>query len=439
MKFISRKNGAKSGWLLKEAELAECLEDVCNPCRGWYQIYTFPADEEPCFEEILCCLDRKDTLAFLLIDIGGYRDGALDETALDRIRRILEFFRDNGYSMILRVAYDHQGRAVEREPYFWDQVKEHMRQIGKLLRDYGGCIFVYQGLLTGNWGEMHTSRFQNEKKRKELWEILQEYRPEGTYAAVRRPAYWRQLHWEQADRENGRTDMGLFDDAIFASEDHLGTFGTLGSENGWGEQWNREEELSFEEKLCRNVPNGGEVVYGEAFQKCLMPDQVVDIMRRMHITYLNKTYDVRVLDIWKQWKYTREEKWRGKSLYEYIGAHLGYRLVIRCVRFFTGAGDIGQLKITIENTGFAALYQETDFWVDSRGEENEKLILKSEEKNPGEVWHSGESRVLSCDVSLKHQELWLCAGRKADGACIRFANGSDKVGRTKIGELSLQR
>ena len=438
MSFFCRRNKSKSGWKLKTAGLAERPEDVRNPGRGWYRIYTFPVDLEPDFEELMCSLDKRDTLALLFLDIGGYRDSALDETALDRMRRLVEFFRDHGYDMILRVAYDHQGKAVEREAYFWDQVKEHMRQIGEFVKDCGACIFVYQGLLIGNWGEMHTTRFQDGKKRKELWEILREYRPEGTYAAVRRPSYWRQLHEGQINGESGEADMGLFDDAMFASEDHLGTFGVLGRENGWGEAWNREEELRFEKDLCQSVPNGGEAVYGEDFQKQLTPELVLDILRKMHITYLNKAYDAKILDIWKQWKFAGAEEWNGKSLYEYIGAHLGYRLVIRSVRLSAGRGDSGRLEITVENTGFASLYRAADFWLYSGEEGRAGLLLEQEDKKLGAVWKSGERRVLSGNVTLKAQELWIGANRRADGKVIRFVNGCDGDGKTKLGELCLQ-
>lgn len=438
MRFFNREKRSGSGWKLNTADLAERSEDVRNPCRGWYQIHTFEADREPDFGELEWCLDRKDALALVFLDIGAYRDRDLDMAALGRIRRILDFFRDNGYDMILRVAYDHQGKAVEREPYFWDQVKAHMRQVGELLQDCGERIFVYQGLLTGNWGEMHTTRFQNEKKRKELWNILREYRPEGTYAAVRRPVYWRELHEEQAGKNAGAAgDMGLFDDAMFASEDHLGTFGTLTRENGWEEAWQREEELAFEEELCRNVPNGGEAVFGEACQERMTPRMVEDTLRRMHVTYLNKIYDSRILDLWKQSKYTEGEIWNGKSLYDYIGAHLGYRLVIREAVFKAGRGrESGRLEITVENTGFASLYQEAELWLESRENKTfEQWLMKREGKNQEAVWNSGDTRVYSCEVPLKNRQLWIIARRKTDGACIRFGNGCDQDGKTKIGEL----
>lgn len=435
MGLFGRIRKTEPGWKLRTADLTECTEDIRNPGRGWYQIYTFRADEEPDFGDLEWCLDRKDALALVFFDIGAFRDRALDQAALGRMRRTLDFFCENRYDIILRVAYDHQGKAVEREPYFWDQVKAHMRQVGELLEENAGGIFVYQGLLVGNWGEMHTTRFQDERKRKELWEILREYRRQGTYAAVRRPAYWRQLHEEAQDGKKRTADMGLFDDAMFSSENHMGTFGVLSRENGWGEQWNREEELRFEEALCRDVPNGGEAVYGEEFQERLTPEMVADTLRRMHITYLNKAYDSRILDIWKQWKYAGEGAWNGKSLYEYIGAHLGYRLVIRGAKFrAAGGADSGKLEITVENTGFASMYQETDFWLES-GDGSLLMNVRPEGKEQGAVWNSGERRILSCRLRLNAQELWIRANRKADGACIRFAGSSDRDGRTKIGEL----
>lgn len=433
MNIFGRRKRTNSGWKLKSADLAERIEDVCNPCRGWYQIHTFAADAEPDFGELEWCLDRKDTLALVFVDIGAFRDRDLDRAALDRMGRILDFFRQNGYDMILRAAYDHQGKAVEREPYFWDQVKAHMRQIGELLQTEGEGVFVYQGLLTGNWGEMHTTRFQDEKKRKELWQILREYLPEGTYAAVRRPAYWRQLHEEQPAEMRGGSAMGLFDDAMFASWDHLGTFGTLTRENGWGEAWKREEELGFEEELCKTVPNGGEAVFGEETAEQLTPALVEDTLRRMHVTYLNKVYDAEILDRWKRWKYEGTEEWNGKSLYDYIGAHLGYRLVIRDVKFEELRAGGGRMEITVENTGFAPLYQQTEFWLEGR--DGLRWLLKAEKKNPAAAWNSREIRILFCNIPLAPQELWIYGKRKADGRRIRFANGCDGSGSTKLGEL----
>ena len=190
MKVLFHKLGlGMSGkkWRFHKADYSEVAEDISNPVRGWYQIHTFQAAKEPDFDELEWCLNRNDTLALVLIDIGEYRERDLDEEALGRICRILEFFSERRYDLILRVVYDREGRAMEREPFFFSQVLSHLRQIGGVLERYASCIFVYQGMLVGNWGEMHTSRFLSEDKMAQMAEALRYYRCGETYLAVRRP------------------------------------------------------------------------------------------------------------------------------------------------------------------------------------------------------------------------------------------------------------
>ena len=78
----------------RAAKLEESTAELSNPARGWYQIHTFLAEQEPDFEELRWCLHPKDTLAFLLIDIGYFRDRDLDQEVLDRICRIFSFFSE---------------------------------------------------------------------------------------------------------------------------------------------------------------------------------------------------------------------------------------------------------------------------------------------------------------------------------------------------------
>ena len=55
--------------------------------------------------------------------------------------------------------------------------------------------------------------------------------------------------------------LGLFDDGIFGSTTHLGTFGTMMREAaGWEKPWSRKEELEFIEQISRDFPCGGEAI-----------------------------------------------------------------------------------------------------------------------------------------------------------------------------------
>ena len=113
-KLISRMLNRKSDSCFQKADLTESTEERSNPARGWYQIHTFLAEKEPDFEELRWCLHPKDTLAFVLIDIGYFRDRDLDQEVLERICRILAFFSERAYDCIVRIVYDHEGKALIR-------------------------------------------------------------------------------------------------------------------------------------------------------------------------------------------------------------------------------------------------------------------------------------------------------------------------------------
>lgn len=421
----------------RAAKLTESTAEMSNPARGWYQIHTFLAEQEPDFEELRWCLHPKDTLAFLLIDIGHFRDRDLDQEVLDRICRIFKFFSERSYDCIVRVVYDHEGKALLREPSFFSQVVSHLGQIGKLVKEFTDSIYVFQGMLVGNWGEMHSSRFLSEARLRQMAEILRRSRGEETYLAVRRPVYWRMLHEEQKRKGAAASDdMGIFDDGILGSESHLGTFGTESkTDAAWNEPWKRDDELSFETEIGRAAPNGGEAVYGGNYLQELTPEMVLDTLCQMQITYLNRAHDTRMLEVWKEWKYPGTGVWEGKSFYDHVSAHLGYRFLVRKVyAAFQRKHHVYFVEIEVENTGFAGYYQEAEIrleYTDSSGADSFEVL-----ENRMKDWKSREHRTLACTIEPGDGRLYVTARRKKDGAMIRFGNVSDEQGRVLLGEIT---
>lgn len=420
------------------ANLTEVAEDVPNPARGWYQIHTFLAEREPDFKELEWCVNQKDTLALLVVDIGFFRERDLDEEALNRIGRILCFFQQRGYDCILRAVYDHEGKAMEREPFFFGQVLRHLRQICGIVARYAEAVFVYQGMLVGNWGEMHTSRFLREDMQARMGEILRAGIGDKVYLAVRRPVDWRMLHGSPDGKTAGGYDgMGLFDDGMFGSASHLGTFGSQAREEAsWNSPWSREDELAFEEEIGRHAPNGGEAVYGEGFVEGMTPGKVIHTLRQMRVTYLNSVYDTRILNVWKEWGCQEQGVWADRSLLEYVGAHLGYRFVVRKALVTWKRGrEKGVLEVEIENVGFGSLYQEAELCLECLEEDGKRFCV--EPKGQMKSWGSGEAKKFSWNVDARACGLYLTARRKRDGAAIRFANRSDSEGRVLLGSVSL--
>lgn len=436
--LFHRIKAGRQKWQFQEAELSEVTGKFSNPARGWYQIHRFQAEQEPDFAELEWCIDGEDSLALVMINIGAFKEQDLSEECLNRIQRILRFFSTYHFDLILRVVYDHEGKALEKEPFFYSQVLNHLRQLGSILDQFADSVFVYQGMLVGNWGEMHTSRFLSADKLKQMADILRQCKGEQTYLAVRRPVQWRMLHANQKGMKLSCPDgMGLFDDGILGSENHLGTFGSLsGARAGWEEAWNRADELAFEQELGNSVPCGGEAVYDEPYGKTLTPEAVLSELRQMQITYLNKVYDGKMLDLWRGWKCPVPGVWANKSLYEYVGAHLGYRFVIQKVSVKPGQDrEIHcMVEVQVKNTGFAGFYQEADLFLEYGADgQYQKIKLKDHMRG----WNSGEVRVLTGQLEACDCNLFLSAARRRDKAPILFANPSDKEGRAMLGHLGM--
>lgn len=428
--------GKNKRWNFQKGDLTELARDLNNPARGWYRIYTYLADQNPDFSHVVWGENCPDTLALIIINIGAYKEREIDQAAMDNIRAILGFFAQKQYDIVLRITYDHEGKALEREPFFFTKVQEHLRQLTPLIKEFSDTIFVFQGMLVGNWGEMHTSRFLDQAKLKDLWGILQEAGDEVFYA-VRRPAQWRILHPDSCGKAQLSYDkMGLFDDAILGSESHLGTFGTKGKEcASWEDLWARQDELEFEDKLCVRVPNGGEAICGEAYAQKEEMGNTVSVLKKMHITYLNKYYDENILNLWKEWKWTEAGVWQGKSLYEYIGSHLGYRFWIKdtSVTLTSKRERMFQVSITLENVGFANLYEEAELfleWCYGNGER----YLKKLDSDLRDI-NSGAEKVVFFKVPASECELYLFARRKRDGRQICFANQTVGNGRVLLGNI----
>lgn len=421
----------KSDWDLKKADLEETKRKLENPSRGWYRIYTFEVEKTPDFQPMLWCDLEGDTLVMVILNIGAYKEKALDEQGVEHIRSVLRFFAKKQYEIILRITYDHEGKALEREPFFFSTVTGHLQQIVPVLNQFREHIFVYQGLLIGNWGEMHTSRFLHPLKLKELWRILKTEASDQIFYAVRRPSCWRMLH-----PDGQKDNMGLFDDAIFGSENHLGTFGTLERRNaGWEELWCKADELEFEDELCKKVPNGGEAICGEQYLSQETPESTVETLRKMHITYLNKEYDKRLLGIWKEWKWNGQDIWQNSNLYEYMESHLGYRFWIKDVKLSSidAKRQEGTLNIFIENVGFASFYEEAEVvleQIEELGKSNQ-WILDTRVQN----WESSNITEIVIRIPLQNSRLYLAAKRKRDGREICFANQKVEGEKVFLGEL----
>lgn len=346
--------------------LTESREYLKNPACGWYQIHSFRLEEEVDFEELYWCLGKEERLALLFFDIGAFRDRPLTEEALERLGKLLLFFQEHKKELILRIAYDNQGKGMETEPEFLAEIEGHMKSIAPYLREYAGNILVVQGLFIGSWGEMHDSKFLSGEKLRRLAGTWREALGNEIPMAVRTPSQWRLLQQGEKNKaaDSRIPELGLFDDGMFGSRTHLGTYGSKPKEEAaWEEPWCPEDEEQFTGEIAKKVPYGGEALAGEDESGKETPcvAELIGALKKTGVSYLNRVHDAARLQAWRAYicKETdtffldeKEKKlWQGMPLYEYIGVHLGYHFVVQQAVYVEKREPF--FEITIRNTGFA--------------------------------------------------------------------------------------
>nr|WP_296031400.1 DUF4874 domain-containing protein [uncultured Dorea sp.] len=461
--MILRKNRKRK---FQKNRLHESLEQIKNPGRGWYRIYTYDlAQELP--ELYIAC--EEETLALLLIDIGAFKNERISESALVYLEKILEFFEKNEKKVILRPVYDTTGHGMEREPGTLQIVKEHMQQLGEVIERYAENILVVQGIMVGDWGEMHGSKFLSDKHLKELTKEYITAMNQSCYLAVRTPRQWKTAA-ESMDTHM-RNCLVLFNDGIFGSETDLGTYASSDK---------RKQDLKWQYDSLGYGPVGGEAVAdvrisgispGQDIALDTMWDNgnmsfaepvdldknsVMDDLRKMHVTYLNSMHDQKLLDQWK----AQTMKWNGSmiSVYDYIGLHLGYRFIVRdatwtAVEKTVPGGGLRKhfmgkkekfLEVTVENSGFADLYDEAECIIYVKTSdggshicpetETESMIEITRPECDARTWKSGTTSKIKIPADILEPyiepeqdiqngiKIYLQLRRKRDGMNIRFAN-----------------
>lgn len=402
---------------------------IRNPGRGWYEIHTFRSWEAGSVER---ALESADSLALVRVQIGAGGE-ELAQSEIDRIDQILGIFSGR-QDIILRLAYDLEGRGLESEPGLFCQVEHHLEQLAPVLRKFASSIYVYQGMLVGSWGEMHTSKFVTKRHLSKLGQQLIDTSGGQFFLAVRRPSQWRQLIREDkfdcrqqtavgdvAGMVEKCAGIGLFNDGILGSETDLGTYGSeTAAVAGWEAAWLPQEEVVFQKSLCRFVPNGGEAVYGSSTKQQTL-EQVVERLSDMHISYLNRYHDERVLSYWRELKWDKPGVWKGVNGFDYIGCHLGYRFVVRQADMLFRRGEENAvLKVTIENVGFSCMYEQAELFVEYESGEGGL----GREQIPCDVtgWGSGETVSISHRVPICEGCYYLSMRRVKDHRVIVFAN-----------------
>lgn len=364
--------------------IEESAKVLDNPYRGFYRMsgYILSNDQTSSDAASWCknnCKANPYPLMLLEINLKNYSDTAISANALQQLDKILSECEKAKKQVILRLLYDWDGQAISTEPSDFSQIKKHISQLSSTINAHADCIYILQGALIGNNGEMNNSNYDSINQIRQIIELLDQSINSDIYLAVRTPAQLRGIlrtrtPLSSTNAYNGTLEsrLSLFNDGMLGSVYDLGTYDDtpLQTDSKLEEQGTRSEELLFQYKLCQYVPNGGEVTVDNEYND--LENAIADLSQ-MHVSYLNSEHDTAVLDKWKNSTYTGSETdvFSGCTGYNYIDAHLGYRYVMKqsSIDFHSLLSDTASLYITIANTGFSSAY--TSFTTD--------LILTDEE------------------------------------------------------------
>lgn len=348
----------------------ESSTSISNPFCGFYQLegYT-PSDKKSAKNANdwwnKHCEKSLNSMILLEFNLKHYAKRNLSNQAVEQISAILDKCMQSGKQVILRFVYDWDGHARSTEPDHIAQIKTHISQLSIPVNNHKDCVYIIQGLLIGNYGELHHSKFQNVNQLRTLaLEMDKDFDP-SIYLAVRTPAQLRSIL--QTDTPESVEDkslqslskrLGLFNDGMLGSDTDLGTYNNkvVSSETSYEKSNTRSQELRFQNKLCQFVPNGGEVIFHKNYSNLM---NAIDTLSTMHVSYLNKAYDPKAIKQWQHSVYIGEGVFKNTNGYYYIKSHLGYRYILRRsnLDFHSFVGDQASLYLTIENSGFAPAYR----------------------------------------------------------------------------------
>ena len=418
-------------------EVPENIENIRNPRRGWYRIFPFTLGEtwDPIQTE--SSLVKEDVLVLVEILLPN-RKLKGDTNVAQWLRQVFSFFQERGYDMMLRFSYDFEGKGYERDPDE-DVVLENIEPLLDIVNEYASHVFLIQGITVGSWGEMHSSRYLTKEYIRKFLEKIQWHMYPDIFRSVRKPFFWRMIckenEWEKMEDEK----IGLYNDGILGSPTDLGTFSEenpqrgegIGEKYTWEEPWPKKKELPLLEENAYYAPVGGEVV---AAEKKNSPDEMRTYFQKLHLTYLNRDYDGKELNRWKKLDCGEDGIWKGKSFYEYVEAHLGYRFVIRKVRW-KRKGNAKFLHLEICNTGFSCPYGKMYAMIVEEYQEKRKIIAR--EKLSTIRCHEYKELVVELSKGKEREgktKIYAVLAEENSDRRFFYANLSDEQGRVLLYE-----
>jgi hypothetical protein len=404
--------------------------NVANPERGFYRYVDLATDRDFAFVRA-----GNDSLIYSYVRLDAFRDRAIDEALLTRVRAGLTAARAAGVKVVLRFAYN-EGPYPDSEPDApLVRVLAHIEQVAPVLRDNSDVIAVLQAGFIGAWGEWHTSTNgldRDPAARLAALDALLAAMPADRSVLLRYPLYKHAIHGEPLDEASAwqataEARTGHHNDCFVSSESDVGTY-----PDDEIDRWR-----DYVAADTRYVPFGCETCAVFAPRSACAPATAE--MARMHMSFLNRDFETAIIDGWRQ-----------DGCLGDVERRLGYRLVLVDGELPAEVrpGGSFRLRVRIANQGHAAPFNPRSAWivVDGGGQRHELEVPGSDLRR----WSAGATHTIDLRLRLPatlpegtHRvSLWLpdrAAGLRARSAyAVRVVNEGtwdDASGLNRLGEI----
>lgn len=342
---------------VQQLNYAESTAAIQNPDQGFYIPINVKVTETGVIYSS-STITGATQLYHLRLDISAFSSNAggtdqpLTDKALKGIGELLSLLRSRNKNAIVRFAYDTGFSGNKNCEPALEIMLGHAKQFCPLLEQYPATVTALEVGMVGPWGEMHSSTAANPKT---IGALIKAFLTNTVTlpVSVRTP----QMIYNYLGIPDGAPAGYQIPESAY----RLGMFndGYLGSDSDLGTYQDRERDIAFIGGQTAHLPFGGEVVKPESslhdIEVCL-PE-----MNLVHLSYLNELWNNTVVKKWKDTTVTQEcagasALYYGKTAYEYISNHMGYRFVLKNSTFeYTEKFDSLKISLSFENVGFGNL------------------------------------------------------------------------------------
>jgi len=304
--------------------------EILNPERGFYGGVDLIGGSD--FSNVR---DAGMTLAYAPVHLDAYRDADLPAQLLTDLSDGFARVRSAGIKVVLRFSYNDGGAADASKA----RILGHLTQLAPVLTANADVIAVLQAGFIGEWGEWHdsTNGLDNSTDRADILSGILAALPPSRMTQVRTPMFKDDAYGGPLTAGFDGSDaarVGHHNDCFLASDSDYGTY------DAPVDQWK-----DFVAAEGQFTPVGGET--------CALDSPRTDCaeataeLERLHWSFLNSAYNLDVLN-----------GLEAQGCIEDVRHRLGYRVALSEVSYSerVAPGGILHLQVTVENTGYAAMF-----------------------------------------------------------------------------------